>query len=143
MKISTKGRYALRVMLDLAQHDNGGYISLRAIAARQKITVKYLEQIIALLNKSGFLVSTRGSNGGHRLANIPAKFTVGDVLRATEGSLSPVPCLDVNIADRCELEQDCLTQPVWDGLYKLITDYVDGITLQDILNTVQTDNYVI
>jgi Rrf2 family protein len=130
-------------MLDLAQHDNGGYISLKEIAARQKITVKYLEQIIALLNKSGFLVSTRGSSGGHRLANAPAKFTVGDVLRATEGSLSPVPCLENTDADRCGLELECLTQPVWEGLYKLITHYVDGITLQDILNTVQTDNYVI
>jgi Rrf2 family protein len=146
MKISTKGRYALRVMLDLAMHDSGGYITLKDVAARQKITAKYLEQIIALLNKAGFLISTRGSTGGHRLAGAPKNYTVGEVLRATEGSLSPVPCLDSAPDSQqpfCELETDCLTKPIWEGLYKLINDYVDGITLQDILNTVQTDNYVI
>ena len=94
MKISTKGRYALRLMIDLAEHDNGGYTALKDISARQKISLKYLEQIVIQLSKSGFLESVRGSQGGYRLAKKPSKYTAGDILRVTEGTLAPVVCLE-------------------------------------------------
>ena len=99
MKISTKGRYALRLMLDLAQHNTGEYISLKDISGRQDITVKYLEQIVTSLTRAGFLRSQRGNNGGYRLAKNPAEYKVGDILRAMEGSLDPVNC-DASVEDR-------------------------------------------
>lgn len=133
MKISTKGRYALRMMLDLAQHKNGGYVALRDIAARQNISKKYLEQIVPILNRSDFLITNRGFQGGYKLAMDPDKYTVGDILRTTEGSISPVACTEENSA-KCERSEFCLTLPVWQGLKKVITDYLDGITLQDILD---------
>ena len=133
MKISTKGRYALRMLLDLAEHRDDGYIALKDIAERQHISKKYLEQIIPVLNKSDILLANRGYQGGYRLAKSPRHYTVGDILRLTEGSLAPVACLDYEPM-QCERSADCLTLPVWKGLYKAITDYLDGITLQDILD---------
>ena len=127
MKISTKGRYALRMLLDLAEHQEDGFIALKDIAERQHISKKYLEQIIPVLNKSDILLANRGYQGGYRLAKSPEHYTVGDILRLTEGSLAPVAC--------CERSNDCLTLPVWKGLYKAITDYLDSITLRDILNS--------
>lgn len=145
MKISTKGRYALRVMLDLAEHQNNGYITLKDIAARQNISKKYLEQIVPLLNKSGLLRTTRGYQGGYMLAKKPEEYTVGDILRITEGSLAPVACLDdpVNLCDKSDT---CMTLNVWKGLDKVITEYLDSITLQSILEdyrSVASDEYYI
>lgn len=133
MKISTKGRYALRMMLDLAEHQGNGYIALKDIAERQNVSKKYLEQIVPILNKADILNTNRGYQGGYRLARTPDKYTVGDILRITEGSISPVACLDKNPVE-CERAAECATLPVWQGLYKVIADYLDGITLQDILD---------
>ena len=121
MKISTKGRYALRMLLDLAEHQSEGYIALKDIAARQDVSKKYLEQIIPILNKSGFLLASRGFQGGYRLAKTPDKYTVG------------VACLD-NEPVLCQRADMCTTLSVWKGLKKVIDDYVDGITLQDLLD---------
>lgn len=133
MKISTKGRYALRMLIDLAQHQGEGYIALKDIAARQNISKKYLEQIVPILNKSDILNTNRGYQGGYRLAKAPDKYTVGNILRLTEGSLAPVTCLDYNPVG-CERSGECPTLPIWEGLNKVISDYLDGITLQDIID---------
>ena len=133
MKISTKGRYALRMMLDLAEHQNDGYVALKDIAARQNISKKYLEQIVPILNKADILRTTRGFQGGYRLAKPPEKYTVGQILRLTEGSLAPVACLEHDPIE-CERSVGCATLPVWQGLYRVITEYLDGITLQNILD---------
>ncbi len=132
MKISTKGRYALRVMIDLALHDAGGYTTLKDISARQGITVKYLEQIVTKLGKAGFLNSMRGNTGGHRLAKNPSEYRVGDILRAMEGDLSPVECLK-NDKVICPRAESCATLGFWKGLEDVVNDYVDKYTLQDLL----------
>lgn len=145
MKISTKGRYALRMLLDLAEHQNCGYISLKDIARRQNISKKYLEQIIPLLNKSGVLKTVRGAQGGYQLARAPEKYTIGEILRMTEGSLAPITCLE-ETSVTCERSIDCPMLPVWQGLFDVITEYLDGITLQDVLEQQKEryiDNYVI
>ena len=133
MKISTKGRYALRMMLDLAEHENDGFAALKDIAARQGISKKYLEQIVPMLNKSDILLTNRGFQGGYRLAKSPDKYTVGEILRLTEGGLAPVACLE-HEPNECPRCADCATLPVWKGLYRVINDYLDNITLQDILD---------
>lgn len=145
MKISTKGRYALRMFLDLAEHRGEGYIALKDIAKRQDISKKYLEQIIPVLNKTDFLKTNRGYQGGYMLAKDPAQYTVGDILRLTEGSLAPVACVEQSPID-CARSADCPTLPVWQGLYRVINEYLDGITLQDILDSYRersADNYII
>ena len=145
MKISTKGRYALRMLLDLAEHRSEGYIALKDIAKRQDISKKYLEQIIPILNRSDFLKTNRGYQGGYMLAKDPAQYTVGDILRMTEGSLAPVACTEQNPIE-CARSADCPTLPVWQGLYRVINEYLDGITLQDILDSYRergADSYVI
>jgi Rrf2 family protein len=143
MKISTKGRYALRMLIDLAEHKNGGFIALRDIAERQNISKKYLEQIVPILNKSDMLITNRGFQGGYKLAKDPSRYSVGEILRLTEGSLAPVSCLERTPLD-CERSADCATLPIWQGLYKVITDYLDAISLQDILDRVHgSDDYVI
>lgn len=133
MKISTKGRYALRMLLDLAEHQADGYISLKDIAERQNISKKYLEQIVPIFNRSDILKTNRGYQGGYMLAKSPDKYTVGMILRLTEGSLSPVPCVGEDPVE-CERSNECATLPVWKGLYKVVNEYLDGITLQDILD---------
>ena len=133
MKISTKGRYALRMMIDLAQNQGDGYVSLRDIANRQEISKKYLEQIVAILNKPDVLRTNRGYQGGYRLAKSANEYTVGDILRLTEGGLAPVSCLD-NSPILCDRAEDCITLPIWKGLYKVISEYLDSITLQDIID---------
>ena len=145
MKISTKGRYALRMLLDLAEHKENGYISLKDIAKRQNISKKYLEQIVPILNKSDILKTNRGYMGGYMLAHEPSKYTVGDILRITEGSIAPVACLESE-PNTCERRDECATLPVWEGLYRVIADYLDSITLQDILDKQResyTNNYSI
>ena len=144
MKISTKGRYALRMLLDLAEHQSEGYIALKDIAERQKISKKYLEQIVPILNKSDVLKANRGYQGGYMLAKDPSQYTVGEILRLTEGSLAPVFCAEC--PGDCKRSPDCPTLPVWQGLYRVTNEYLDGITLQDILDDSQkrsADNYVI
>lgn len=124
------------MLLDLAEHANDGYIALKDIAQRQGISKKYLEQIVPILNKTDILKTNRGSQGGYMLAKTPDKYTVGMILRLTEGSLSPVACLDQDPV-QCERSGDCATLPVWQGLNKVINDYLDSITLQDILDSRQ------
>ena len=131
--ISTKGRYAIRFMIDLAEQPEGIPIPLDDVACRQNISKKYLEQIVPILNRADILKTNRGSQGGYRLAEAPDKITVGRVLRLTEGSLAPVACL-VNDPIKCERCDECATLPVWQGLYRAINEYLDGITLQDILD---------
>lgn len=134
MKISTKGRYALRMMLDLALHNDGSNISLRSIASRQQISDKYLEQIITMLVRAGFVRSTRGPQGGYRLSADPKTYTVGAILRLTEGSLAPVACADEGNTE-CPRRETCPSRPVWQKLDTLINDYLDGITLDDLLKS--------
>ena len=133
MKISTKGRYALRMLIDLAEHSGDGFIALKDIAERQCISKKYLEQIVPILNRSDILQTNRGFQGGYKLAQAPGKYTIGTILRLTEGSLAPVACLDQNPI-QCERSNGCVTLPIWQGLNKVINDYLDNITLQDILD---------
>lgn len=143
MKISTKGRYALRLMLDLAMNNTGAPISVKDIALRQDISDKYLEQIISILNKAGFVRSIRGAQGGYVLRDTPNKYTVGMILRLTEGSLAPVACIDD--MDACDRESQCATCVVWKKLNDAINGVVDNITLEDLM-VIQNDmsnNYVI
>ncbi len=132
MKISTKGRYALRLMLDLALNNTGEYITIKTIAARQEISEKYLEQIISLLNRAGYVKSIRGAQGGYRLAKEPAEYTVGMILRLTEGSLTPIDCLEDEGV--CGKNGQCVTREVWQELYEAICSVVDRITLQDLVD---------
>lgn len=136
MKISTKGRYALRFLVDLAEYGEGGYVSLKDAADRQDISKKYLEQIVPSLTKAEIILANRGQQGGYRLAKKPAEILVGDVLRLTEGDLAPVACLKKNSSSDCTRSIDCPTLPVWKGLYKVINDYLDSITLEDLIHEV-------
>ncbi len=131
MTVSTKGRYALRIMLDLADHI-GETIKLKDIAARQGISEKYMEQIIAVLNKAGYVRSTRGAQGGYQLVNPPAAYTVGMILRLTEGNLAPVECLSASGAS-CDRSYQCASVVVWKKVYEAVNDVIDGITLEDLL----------
>lgn len=143
MKISTKGRYAIRMLLDLAQHNGDDFVALKDIAERQNISKKYLEQIVPILNRSDILTTNRGYKGGYKLAKPASQYRIGDILRLTEGSLAPVACLDLDPVG-CKQSANCPTLPIWQGLYKTITDYLDGITLQDIIDMQQSaDDYVI
>ena len=132
MKISTKGRYALRLMLDLAMNEEGNVVRIRDIAARQDISDKYLEQIISILNKAGYVRSTRGPQGGYTLKNEPKDYTVGMILRLTEGSLAPVSCVEED-AVVCEREAACATMEVWKRLNQAISGVVDDMTLADLV----------
>lgn len=132
MKISTKGRYAVRVMLDLALHNSGECIKVKDIADRQGISEKYLEQIISVLKKAGYVKSVRGAQGGYRIAKEPKEYTVGMILRLTEGSMAPVACLE-EAADECERCDTCETLEVWKELYEAINQVIDNVTLEDLL----------
>ncbi len=145
MKISTKGRYAIRMMLDVAEHQGDGYVSLKDIAARQDISKKYLEQIVPILNRGKFLITTRGYQGGYRLARNPSEYTVKEILELTEGGLAPVACLDAG-APICDRSGSCATLPMWQGLMQVVGDYLEGITLQKLLDKQQEfyeNSYVI
>ena len=142
MKISTKGRYALRLMIDLAQHDAAGYIPLRDISRRQEISAKYLEQIVVQLSRAGLVTATRGAQGGYQLARHPAQYTVGEILRITEGSLAPVACLEHDPVE-CPRAEDCITLDFWRGLYDAVNRYVDSVTLDDLVSRGKTLNFSI
>ena len=133
MKISTKGRYALRMMLDLALNEETGYIPIKEIAKRQGISDKYLEQIISVLNRAGFVKSVRGAGGGYKLTKKPGEYTVRMILELTEGSLAPVACLEDEV-NTCERADRCVTLIVWKKIYKAVNDVVDNITLQDLID---------
>ena len=134
MRISTKGRYALNIMVDLAKNSSEDkYISLTEISKRLEISNKYLEQIIAALNKAKLVISTRGNNGGYRLAKSPNEYKVGDILRATEGNLSPIDCLSNGSVNTCPKKNRCATLSFWQGLDKAIEEYVDSKTLADLI----------
>lgn len=143
MLISTKGRYALRVMADLAGHPSEEYIPLKEIAQRQEISEKYLEAIIKILVKARLLSGVRGKGGGYKLTRAPAQYTVGEVLRLTEDSLAPVTCIGPD-AGPCPRAAECVTLPVWKGLDRVINAYLDGITLADLIRQGDAgNNYVI
>jgi Rrf2 family iron-sulfur cluster assembly transcriptional regulator len=133
MMISTKGRYALRVMIDLAEHTGSSYIPLKDIANRQQISEKYLESIIKVLVRDGLLDALRGKGGGYRLNRSPAEYTVGSILRLTEGTLSPVACLETK-PNTCPRAAECRTLPMWKKLDRVISDFFDGYTLADLAN---------
>ena len=132
MKISTKGRYALRLMVDLASEEQNNFVSLKEIAQRQKISAKYMEQIISVLCRSGLVTSVRGPNGGYRLTKPPDSYTAGEILRLTEGSLAPVPCIEENpmLCERCD---GCATVELWRKLDSAISQVVNNITLADLV----------
>lgn len=132
MKISTKGRYALRLMLDLALHNGASPVRIKDIAARQDISDKYLEQIISSLNKAGYVKSIRGPQGGYKLTRDPSCYTVGMILRLTEGSLAPVECLDSEVGG-CEKSDDCVTVLVYRKMNEAVNDVIDHITLADLM----------
>ena len=144
MKISTKGRYALRLMMDLAMNNTGEPVRIKDIAARQEISDKYLEQIISTLNKAGYVKSIRGPQGGYRLTKAPEQYTVGMILRLTEGSLAPVSCLEDEV-NTCPRQDGCATLRLWQMLNTAISDIVDKVTLADIVEWQEqiADNYVI
>ena len=132
MMVSTKGRYALRVMIDLAEHQTDGYIPLKEIASRQNISEKYLESIIKSLVKSNMLVGLRGKGGGYRLARDPQDILAGDVLRAVEGTTVPVTCAALDGPEPCHRADVCTTVRFWAGLDEVIEKYVDGVTVGDL-----------
>ena len=143
MIVSTKGRYALRVMIDLAEHQSEKYVPLKEVAARQEISEKYLENILKVLVQNGFLEGLRGKGGGYRLTRSPDQYTVGEILMLTEGSLAPVSCLTPNAAP-CSRMADCRTYEMWKGLNDLISNYFGNITLADLALPDQAGNdYVI
>ncbi len=140
MLISTKGRYALRVMLELAQYPKGEYVPLTVVAESQEISEKYLESIISALSKSGFVDGLRGKGGGYRLNRAPEEYTVGSILRIVEGSIAPVACLVDDNTQKCGRSTCCRTLPVWENLGKLIDNYLDSVTLADMAaDTVKED----
>lgn len=132
MMISTKGRYALRVMIDLAEHCNGEYIPMKDVVKRQQVSQKYVERIMTMLSKANFVEAVHGKGGGYRLNRSPDEYIVGDILRLTEGSLAPVACLDCD-AEECERANQCRTLPMWKELNNRITDFFDGITIADLM----------
>ena len=132
MLISSKGRYAIRVMIDLAEHSNGQLIPLKDIAARQEISQKYMESIMTLLSKNGFVEAMHGKGGGYRLNKPASEYKIGDILRLTEGTLAPVTCLQQE-EKACERALQCKTLPLWKGLDQVICEYLDNISIADIL----------
>ena len=142
MLISTKGRYALRILVDMAEHETGDYTPLRDVAKRQDISEKYLESVVKLLVRDGILTGLRGKGGGYRLRRPPDQINVGDVLRLCEGTLSPVGCLSSD-APPCQRAAHCETLPLWRGLERVISDYLNRYTVADLMNRHGGDDYVI
>ena len=133
MKISTKGRYALRLMLDVALNSNGSAVPLRDVAQRQEISDKYLEQIVTQLSRAGLVRSVRGAGGGYLLTRDPAEYTVGEILRTLEGNLAPVSCVDQDDVCRCGRADQCVTMDVWRDIQAAVSSVVDNITLADLV----------
>lgn len=131
MKISTKGRYALRMMIDIAENEKNGSVSLKDISKRQDISLKYLEQIVGLLTRANLVKSRRGAGGGYVLAKSPEKYTVGDILRVTEGNLAPITCLEAE-ENLCPRAEGCKAVKFWQGLYNTVNKYLDSTTLLDL-----------
>ena len=142
MKISTKGRYALRVMVDLATTDPQNYISIKSISKRTNISDKYLEQIISSLSKAGFVKSIRGAQGGYKLAMKPDEYTVGMILRSMEGSLAPVACLEDD-ENQCPHCSDCISLYVWEQIYDAVNNVVNRITLQNIIDKMESERLTV
>ena len=132
MMVSTRGRYALRVMIELAEHGDNGYIPMKEIAEKQGISLKYLERIVPVLVKNTLLEGIQGKSGGYRLTRPSKEYKVGEILRLTEGDLAPVSCLECG-AEHCEHTANCKTLPMWNNLHDLINDYLDSITLADLV----------
>jgi len=135
MMVSTKGRYALRIMIDLAAHRDSGYISLADVAKRQYVSLKYMEAIVSVLNKAGFVESQRGKDGGYRLTRAPEFYTIGSILKLTEGSLAPISCAEFGSGapDACAMAGSCITLPMWQHLDEIVDGYLENITLADLL----------
>ena len=142
MLISTKGRYALRVMIDLAEHQTDGYLPLKEVAQRQGISEKYLETIIKLLVKANVLSGLRGKGGGYKLTRAPEQYTVGSILRLTEDSLAPVSCLEPGAA-ACPKAAECRTLHMWQGLDKVINEYLDNVTIADLMKSGAAGDYYV
>lgn len=140
--ISTKGRYAIRILLDLAEHNNGSYIPMKEVAARQEISLKYIEKIMPSLKSSGLIDSVHGIGGGYRLTRPPEQYTLWEILKLVEGDLAPVSCLQDN-APVCHRAAECRTLSVWQGYYDLTREYFSGITLADLMNAQRGGDYVI
>lgn len=133
MLISTRGRYALRVLLDLADNQKEGYIPMKDVAERQDLSLKYIERIMPVLSKNKYVVGVHGKGGGYRLAKEPKDYKVGDILRLTEGDLAPVACIGCN-AEPCDRAEICKTLPMWKEFQNVVNNYFDGITLFDLMN---------
>lgn len=133
MTISSKGRYALRVLIDLAENDNGSYIPMKVVAERQGISLKYLEHILPVLKQNGIVEGIQGKGGGYRLIRKPEEYTIGEILRLVEGDLAPVSCLECG-AEPCERADQCRTISMWKNLQNMIDGYFDGITLKDLMH---------
>ena len=133
MMISTRGRYALRVMIDLAEHATEGYIPMKEVAQRQEISLKYLERILPVLVKNGLVEGVQGKGGGYRLSRAPEEYTVGEILRLTEGDLAPVACLGCQ-AEPCEKRASCKTLSMWSEFHRLTNEYFDGVTIVDLVS---------
>ncbi|MDY4709915.1 MAG: Rrf2 family transcriptional regulator [Eubacteriales bacterium] len=140
--ISARGRYALRVMIDLAEHSNGNFIPMKDIAGRQEISLKYVEQIMPCLTKAKLVAGLHGKGGGYRLVRNPEEYTVGEILRLTEGDLAPVACLSES-AHPCSRAADCRTLPMWKKFYRITLEYFDGITLKELMRQNSQNDYVI
>lgn len=142
MVVSTRGRYALRVMIDLAEHDSGRYIPMKEVAQRQGISLKYLERILPVLTKNKLITGVHGKGGGYRLSRSPDEYTVGEILRLTEGNLAPVSCLECG-AEPCSRISECRTIRMWKEFYKLINEYFDNITIAELMKTDAANDYII
>lgn len=140
--ISTKGRYAIRILLDLAEHNNGGYIPMKEVSARQEISLKYIEKIMPSLKSAGLIDSVHGIGGGYRLTRTPEQYSMWEILKIAEGDLAPVACLQEN-SPACHRAAECRTLSVWEGYYELTRSYFSAISLADLMHTPQGGSYVI
>lgn len=142
MMISTRGRYALRVMIDLAEHNDGSYIPMKEVAERQELSLKYLERIVPVLTKNKLIKGVHGKGGGYRLNKAPSEYTVGQILRLTEGDLAPVSCLEQG-AEPCKRAAECRTLKMWTDFYKITNDFFDNISIADLIRTDSSADYII
>lgn len=140
--ISTRGRYALRVMIDLAEHGSGDFVPMKEVAARQEISLKYIERIMPLLTKENLVEGLHGKGGGYRLCRSPEDYSVGEILRITEGELAPVACLERG-AKPCPRAAECRTLPMWKKYYAMTNEFFDGISIADLMKNGASYDYVI